>query len=599
MAVPARAQESARHLTGEFITGFSGSDNNGNSLQGPYVGIAADFTGYWKDPRILTFEVQPNLFHGFQWTGPAWGPETNGIAASSTFLGGSHIPLYVNFSRQNIPTPDLGPQANLEFQGISSMQQNFGVDWLVNLARLPDIDIHYYRSTYETTYPADLGGTSSNNAQDFRVGAGYKIAGWMLHGNFDRNTTALGNVILLSNGQTSPGESSSQTETVSASRSLPLRSRWSIDFNSTDASLHMGPTDTTNSYERVSSNLSSRITDRLTTNFQTAYVTSFADYARQQILQGSVNPSLIPNSPLLNYDSAYLNYGGGATFRVVTGLFVHGEFSSAETLSNSTAAAFGDTRAISGGINYSHTAFGGNLSASYGASKSVVDYLVNQDSLTQTVTLAYSRRIFAGMQLNTSGDITDQNLDYTFEQHLRSYGFNADVSRRVGAGWNLRGHVGWRSTNQSTLASTSSGSTSFGVTASSRRLQLDVSEIIDNELAYQVGNTIVLVPGATPYTTVAGLPLFFRTAGNNLNVSATYQATRHLSLRGMWRQASRSANGANSLNAHGYDFRGDYRFRKMRIAGGYAKTNQDLLAGIGGIYVRTFYIELRRDFKVF
>jgi hypothetical protein len=591
------AQE--RHMTGELVSGYSGADNNGDSLQGPYVGIVGDFSGYWQDPRILTFEVQPNLFHGFQWSGPTWGPETNGIAANSTFLGGSKIPLRISFSRQNIPSPDLGPQAGLEFQGISSMQQNFAVDWMAKIKFLPDLDVHYSRDNYSTTYPADFGGQYSNKDQDFRIGAGYTLLGWGIHGSFDRNNTSLGDAVLLTNGQTSSGGSQSQTETVSVSRPLPLQSRFGMDFSSTDSSLDMGTVNTDSKFQRASGYLNSRLTDRLTTNLQAAYVTSYADYARQQILDNGGGSNLFPGSPLLNYNSDYLNYGGGASFRVLPDLYVHGEYSIAQTLSNSAAEALGDTHTVSAGLNYSHKLFGGNFSTSYGASHSVMTYLVNQDSLMQTVTAAYSRPIVYGIQFSGSADATDELVNYTFSDRLRNYGINADLSRRVGGGWNVRGHIMWRTGNQSYPLSTSNGSKSLGLTATSKRLQLDMTEMIDSGLAYQFGNTVILVPGATPYANTPGLPMFFETSGNTFNLSAAYQATKRLSLRAMWRMGSRSINGADSLNAHGYDLRFDYRFRKVRLAGGYANSNQDLAQGVSAFYVRMFYIEVRRDFKLF
>lgn len=593
----AAAQE--RQMVGEIITGYSGSDNNGDSLQGPYIGVAGDFSGYWRDPRILIFEVQPNLFHGFQWAGPTWGPETNGIAATSTFLGGSQIPVRITFSRQNIPTPDFGPQAALEFQGISNMQQNLAVDWTAKIKHLPDLDVHYAHNNYSTTYPADFGGHYSNSDQDFRVGAGYTLAGWTLHGSYDRSDTSLGNAILLTNGHTSSGGALSQTETVSISRPLPFQSRFGMDFSSTDSSLDMGSVNTDSKFQRASGYLNSRLTDRLTTNLQAAYVTSFADYARQQILQNQGNPNLLPGSPLLNFTSDYLNYGAGANFRVVSNLYVHGEYSTAQTLSNSAAEALGDTHTVAAGLNFFHSFLGGNVSTGYSASHSVMNYLVNQDSLTQTITGAYSRPIVYGIQFNGSADVTDELVRYTFSDRLRNYGINADLSRRVGTGWNVRGHVMWRSGNQSYPVSTSNGSKSFGLTATSKRLQLDVSELMDSGLAYQFGNNVILVPGATPYAGVSGLPQFFETSGKTFMLSAAYQATKRLSVRGMWRDGSRSVNGADSLNAHGYDLRFDYRFRKMRIAGGYTHTNQDLAPTVGAFYVRTFYIEFRRDFKLF
>lgn len=191
------AQEAQRHFNGQFITGFSGLDVSGDKVQSPYAGFNADLSGYVSDPRILTYELNPTFVKGFEWAGPMAGPDSNGINANSTFLGGSRIPIHFFFSRQNIPTPDL-PQGGVNYQGLSRNQQDLGVDWSINLRHLPVFNLHYSRDDYTADYPKEVGGNVDSGARMFRLDGQYEIAKWQLNGNFINQNNSAETLGLLS-----------------------------------------------------------------------------------------------------------------------------------------------------------------------------------------------------------------------------------------------------------------------------------------------------------------------------------------------------------------------------------------------------------------
>src|SRR4051812_3349584 len=92
-ATQAPGQEGTRTLTGSVTSGYSSLTSQGDSSQGPYVGFDADLVGFWKDSRILQYEIAPSYASGFQWAGTMYGPQQNGIVSNATFLDGSRFPL--------------------------------------------------------------------------------------------------------------------------------------------------------------------------------------------------------------------------------------------------------------------------------------------------------------------------------------------------------------------------------------------------------------------------------------------------------------------------------------------------------------------------
>lgn len=598
----ARAQDGARSLTGQIVSGYSGISSNGQEVKDPYVGFVADMKGWWRDPRVLNYDLGGNFAHGFQYAGPMAGPDSNGMNANGTFLGGSRMPLSFYYSRQYIPTPDfsLAPYT-VDFGGSSRVRQFYGFDWVTHLNRLPAVDFHYRDSSDDNHYPSYLGGDTQNNDRDFRVNAQYTLAKWQLGANFgDTWSKADTPGFFSTTGQNIHNQSDSLTYGLSASRALPMRSQMALTWASTDSNVDLGTYNTTANYQRAQGIMSSQWTDRLSTNLQASYISSASSYALQQILLPGSGGS-IGQFPfgLLNTDSGLLSYSGGASFLVFQGVQLHGSVGQTSVLSSSNSTV-ADTTTESAGVSIAERLYGGQFAAGYDATHwNMAQVGTADDTWTHSVSASYSRPTLWGIQAGVRGNYLTQHLDYVTASDLDSYGFAIDLSRKVGE-WNVRGTMDYRWQNVAFTTRNNYAYKTFSVTAQNKRMQFNLLKTFDNSLAYQFGNSVILTPTAPAIGPVPGLPMLVDTSGGYMAVSGSYNISRRWTVRGSWLQGTRSISVDHTVNSRGFDARTEYHFRKVHLAGGYDRTWQVFqMLGTQPYRNSYFYFELRRDFRLF
>jgi len=597
--VNTRALAQERQLTGQLITGYSGFTADGNNTQGPYVGGVADFRGYWKDPRILDFDIQPTLERGFQWAGPANGPDSNGINSTATFLGGSAIPATFTYSYGDTPIPQFNFSDSLNIPGLSQTQQIFGVDWSANLNHLPVVNVHYRDSTQSNNYPAEIGGTSDTGYRDLRLDIRHKIEKWQLSGVFNRDTstaTSLG--FFNGTGQTFESDSESLGYGLAATRPFPFRSTLLLTYSAADTDINFGSQKTNAENHRASATITSQWTERFGTNIGVNYFSNYSNYLLQQVIGGGT----VPPGTLAVADSGVLSYDAGASYRIVTGLLAHGSYSENTALSDSSNS-IGDNHVINSGANYNHRAFGGQLAAAYDFTRVAFNVVQPKNeeniSVSNSIFGSYRRPFIYAMQLGVTGTYMDQSLDYTFLETLKTYGIDVDLSRKVG-GWNVYGRIGYRKQTQDYPSQHNYGYQTYSVSLTSKRTQFDVSRLANNSLAYSFGNGGVVIPGGPGLPPVPGLPGLIYSSGSSFNATASFKASRRLSLRGSWMSGSRSIQSASTSSFKGYDARVEYNFRRVMVSAGYDRIWQEFMNQSSINYNASyFYFQLRRNFQLF
>jgi hypothetical protein len=593
----ALAQE--RQLTGQFITGYSGFSAGGNDTQGPYVGTVADFRGYWKDPRILDFDIQPTIEKGFQWSGPANGPDSNGVNSTATFLGGSAIPATISYSYTDTPIPQFNYADSLNIPGLSQTQQTFGVDWSANSTRLPIVNVHFRDSSQSNNYPAEIGGTSDTGYQDLRVDIKHRIEKWQLSGVFNRDiSTATSLGFFNSTGQTFQSDSESLGWGVAATRPLPFRSNLLLTYSSANTDISFASQKTNADNRRASATLSSQWTERFGTNVGVNYFSNYSNYLLQQVIGGGT----VPPGTLAAADSGVLSYDAGASFRVITGMLAHGSYSENTALSDSSNS-IGDNHVINSGVNYNHRAYGGQLAAAYDFTR--VAFNVVKPSNSENVSVSnsifgsYRRPFVYAMEIGVTGTYMSQNLDYGFLEMLKTYGIDVDLSRKVG-GWHVYGRIGYRKQTQDYPSQHDYGYQTYSVSLTSKRTQIDVSRLANNSLAYSFGNGGVVIPGDPGIPPIPGLPNLVYSSGSSFNATAAFKPTRRLNLRGSWMDGSRTIQGASTSSFKGFDGRVEYNFRRVMISAGYDRIWQKFMNQSSVNYNASyFYFQLRRNFQLF
>jgi hypothetical protein len=616
-AMQAPGQEGSRTLTGSITSGYSSQNIQGESSQGPYVGIDADFLGYWKDPRILQFEVTPNFSSGFQWTGPTSGPQTTGIGANGTLLDGSRFPLTVYFSRQSIPSPDisLSPTTlggSTRFVSVGRRRQDWGLDWVFRgERRYPTFRVHYAKDASDDEFPTELGGTLQTRIRNFWVESDYRIAGWQLNGRLTDITNASQSQFFVdNNGRPIPQSTADRGYFASATHKLPLSSEFLVSADKHDTAYDLATGfSPRNNYSRFAVGVSTHPWSRLTLSASESYVTSFADFVRSQVLSTGILAT--PDSTaFLQTNTDVLTNAESANFTIARGLVANGSFNRTTGVSSQTNAA-PETQSEAGGLSYNHLFLGGNATASYtytvtsanfvniGANTVGADSSTASDSSTHSVSLGYGHTLPLELKMNASANFALENSSAFAALNGHVAGGSLEISRHV-SNWNLSVRSSYDQQFLESTTNTKSTNVSFGFSANSKAIQLNVVDSYTSGLAYIFGNTVVIAPVGVLNPGATGLPFSSYTSGNNFMANGSYHVSRRLFLRGMWSQGNRSISNASPTNFKAYNFGFDYRFRRVSLGAGYARTTQHLDSlNTPDFLNRQIYFQIRREFRLF
>ena len=607
----AAAQEAPRSLTGTLTSGYSALTAQRDTHQGPYVGVDSTLAGFWKDPRILHYDLQGSYESGFQWAGPYYGPQARGFTANVSFLQGSNFPLSFNFSRLSIPSPEInlgnvGPVTQ-RFVSVSRLRRDWGLDWMLRPHRwYPSFHVRYSNTSDDDQFPEELGGNVNVNVKNLWLETGYKFAGWELGARFADVKNETDSALLSSQYGTSRFQSTSDRSLiVDAHRALPLRSHLSLTAEQRNSDYDLGEGNSSNNdYKRFSGTVSSNPWTPLTLTASESYVSSYADYIRSQFLStgtpGTPGPLLVAPT-----ETATLTNMESATLAITKNLRANGSFSWTAGLPTSNAHP-PETRSVGGGLSYTRSVFGGNAGASYSYLSTSSTYGVSADDTeykldanTHSMAVSYGRALPWAVRMTAGAGAAVSAFTSQVRNDSTSGNMYVELARRL-ARWQLSARTSYnRQVLDATTDTTASG-LMFSMTASSRRLQLTVADSYNTNFAYFFGNDIVTAPSdLLNVGLIPGLPYSTFTTGNTLSASGTWQATDRLFVRGAFSRGGRSATGADSSSFTAYNFGLGYRLRQLKLSAGYASTFQSVAARTNNWQNRQFYFQISRDFKIF
>lgn len=603
-----RAQEQARELTGTISAGYSQNDLNGDSAQGPYLGVQADLKGYYKDPRILTYEFMPNLAKGAQWSGPVAGPDTTGFAATSTFLGGSNIPLSMFVVMQKVPTTQLTGLANttgtnsFELPSLSRSMRSWGLDWQYRTrGRLPSFSVHYSNTNTDDTYPIFLGGDLSSSYKHLGVNTQYRWRGWDLNAQYTNlfNSTQSPFSVDTSGNPISQNTRQRQA-TANAIHKLPFRSQILLTADWTNNSLNIayGEPPTHNKYSRFMGSFSTNFWRRLTLGSNASYISSYSDYWRTALQAGS---GIFLAQPALGaVNTSVLSLGETASLRLTKSLSANGSFNAMKPL-NLDGTNIEPTSSFGGGLTYIKKIWAGDAAANYQFTRSLSNVETSAGELASTVSThsisgTYARALPLAIRSRSTVLFTTSSLEQSIPEQFQTLDVSTTLERKV-ARWTAELRMGVGSQHIDYTTVTDSTNLNMGLGLRSRTLQLNATFVHVSGLAYVFGSSLVTAP--LTELTVPGFNYLIRTTGNNLNVTADYSVTRKLEIQGGLLLGDRSTSSALPTAYSGYNVIATYRFRKITAVGGYVWNGQHVDSGTSKYYGRQMYFQIKRDFRLF
>jgi hypothetical protein len=593
-------------LTGNLGFGYGSDQESGVSRSSPVLDADFDLGGYWRDPRILLFHVDPYVSFGNSWaSGLDLSNRGKGFNTTTTFLGGSPFPLTVSYSRQWQDIPGFSSNGNiLSSLSTSYSYDNLSVDTGVYWGKLPPITIHWGRGGNDTDY-AGVSGTARSTFNVFSVSTYYSLAKWYLSGSYSSNHSEFERLDLSgSSGQIEPETSDTKDLHAEAQR------RWTwADFLFLGGSRKWNDSatqlqdDSTYNYAHAIGSL--HPTNRLNVNFNAGYDGNQAAQAIQQSLgvggtspgQGSVLPVSLST---LNSDS--LTVGSSAQYLIVKGLSLTGDTTIGKY---SGSGVSGNSFLWDTGLNYVLN-FGRfkRLTASYGYQYAESNGgTISGNSDTITLRAGYSSPLPQKVLFSGNVHFDQRELEsVTALTHTYSpghdYGLQVSGTRPVHGLIKMTVDFDYNSGVTDSPLYFQSKTKSLGIRVESPSWQVSMHRGYQDGLGLQVGNGIVYANGQqTPLNSVLSMNSDVQTT-----VMGTYQPGRkRLGIFATWTTFSYDNQGRNVSNASLYNVVATYRLRLLLLKAGFYQSSAQAytLQNSSPLQRRQMYIEVVRHFSIF
>ena len=574
------------NLSGNLSFGYNGlfSDIVSNQIG---FGGNADLTGYYYDPRFLSFRFSPyynqsrlNSNYNAVFSG-------KGFSASANLFGGSHTPVDVSYSR------DWNSEGTFTIPGAlgfttNGRSQAFSVGAGAYYEGFPTLQASFtLTNSGYTILGSDEDG--ENDGRVFSLSSTYSHWGFNFNGNYANTHLKQHTPLLFTNFFTTDQTTDQSTFQAGASRQLWKGAQFSASYARTHFVTDYSGQSTDATYDTVNANLGWRPTTKLMVSAGTNYTTNFGAYYLNTLEPGgSPGTGLLP----LLRDSSNFTSGVHATYFLSKDLTLDG---GVDHTSQDYAGQRLDTTSMSGGAGYRHGLWGGQFGAQYGLSF----YRApdgDQRATGHTVAASFSRdvhawRTSAGVQYNTH--VMTAVLGYT----QTGYGFNLSTSRYFGDWFlTLAGRVGKTSFNGSTLADTLSSSYSVSV---SRRTYAFNAGFSRNS-----GESLPTVNGLLPSPVPAPIPgLLIVYSGRSYSFGGSYQPMRRWKLSGSYINSVYETDNLQVISnnmVRRLDFRTEYTWRQMQIHGSYTYLQQGIGAGFTQPQtINAIYFGVSRHFDIF
>ena len=617
-------------LTGRILFGYGDLSEGASSESGPSATLETTLSGYWRDPRILQFQVKPMVTLGDTVPGTEMGNALTGISAVGIILQGSSFPLTLSYSRSgssfgedyrsSVTNPGQDVLSGAETKVTSSV---FAANWLLRFKNFPTVNLNYTDTDFSADLPQAFGGGEGHDVRDFSAHINYNVWGWQLGGRYlHSQVTTTAPDILTSGVQTDNGTTSDLG--FDASRLLPLHSTLAVNADQTESEFNFDGSETNFTARSANASLTSQPVQRLTTSLQALYTSNLQASEVQQALAGAGVPGIGGSpAPASTVSPTYLaapytnlSLSGGVGYQLGHGFSLNGAVGESHTSPDS-----GTSTLWSAGLGYSHKWRSGWLSTSYSHSdtstqvevvsenatagagnttQSTAPYsLLFQDTDVDTGTVNLSQYLPDRFQLATSaqvskGTIKDDGIPYPYHD----YGGLASLTRPVGQ-WTLTGSflLDEMAANQPLIYNQSrTEGASLGIAY--RGLNLSAGYQYGSGLALQMGTGLIFVNSPQIINPVLGAAVPSSTSGTTLTGSYRSRKGR-LVLQGYWYHFNYTTDHLPGTEFSLINLHGSYKLRRLRLIAGYMKQTQMLGVSPSGYETRLMYFQVERVFRLY
>jgi len=628
------APETAMTGNGEFEFGYAGGSstvaNSGqNSL---YVGLLGSFLGYYRDPKILSFNVAPNWrYDNDSNVDTSFGSNNENVFAGLHFLNGSSAPLTINYDISRITTANLtGGEVPITVRS-NGLNQNLTFNWSIHkhernkADQWPTLTLSYGKGWSDNSVAGVEAPAFSADSSSFTALSAYQIAGFHLTGSFIHQDITQNTPDLLNLGLTTHVESKSQSESVTVARKLFKNTSAQAGYTNSKGDVDVLNTPSNTSFQSANASVNSNPITRLNLNGNVNYISNESAQVLSSLATGTppttggtggVVPQLLLSTGRELYETLNSTYFLSQSWQLLG--------SAARDESDLYTGLKIDNDNFSGGILFSHIVGGGFLSLAYTPGYYTVDERVASDGTQVQVKIQglmnggqarYARRV--GRWRGTGGFTYSQsniNQPTVIPLVSRSISGNLTASTLIAHEWNFTATYVIAQTNYA--GANGSLSNSFSGTIGNRtwnfmgQYQFNSGYTVSTPFGL-VSSTGTTTTGGTSNdettTTDAGAPKSillgqFYTTGDGFSCSAAYRR-RRLAVTATYAQyGANITSPLQNVNSGGSTLSAlaEYRFRRIRIRGGFVRFAENISSnrGLNQAY-NSFYVSLIRPFHVF
>jgi hypothetical protein len=569
-----------------YTAGYGDTVDSSHGLTASGTGA---FTGYYFNPRFLSFNLQPYYDQSRANSAASSVDNSSGFNFSTAIFGGSHFPGFVNYSRSFNSTGTFGGAGTTDLTTHGNTQ-GFGVGWGANIPGLPTVSAQFQdNSSSYSIFGSNADGTS--DTKSFSVRASDQRMGFSLSGGYSHSISGGDTPLLLSTGGNISTETLSNSYTFTVAHSLPLRgsisgnaSHSSYDFSSSGS---VGGSQAVNNY---TVNASMHPFERFSFSGSATYNDNLAATITQASLVAGV-PQVI-NQP----GSNAVTLEGDVDYAATEHLSLTGQVERRQQ--EWFNASFG-ADSVRGGARYNQLLFGGSLGVASQVSESTQDNLSGY-SLGFSDSVNFSRRI-AGWNVSANGNYNQNQATLLIAYATSSYGVSGSVGRKFGK-LNWAGSAGTDRTALTSQRGSTSASDSFATSLNTRRwFALSASYQHSTGTGLQTINGVSgTLPAPVPILAQSLVVLF---GGHTYAFSASTGAIRHLTASASLSKSFSDTTGETVFSSNHLDqlvVTTQYQFRKMNFIGGYSRFLQSVsVAGTPASRLSSFYIGINRWFNFF
>ena len=593
LAIPAAAQiqlgEFTNTLSGTIGSGYSSDwGNQTSSDHGWTVGGEADLSGAFHSSNFLSYSAsvyvnQSRANSDFQSISNA-----SGVNFSTTFMGGTHFPLSINYSYS------YNSDGNYDVPGVANYvthgnTDTFGINWSENIPDAPSFSLAYQRGNSQYT----VYGTSDNGNNSFQtlnLHSGYRWQGLNMGAYYVIGDGSSVIPAVITGGDSTQTHSNNSAMGFNVSHQIPLHGNAGAAWSrSTWDSSYLG-NNSNGTVDMFDANVSVHPVNKIALSASMSY----SDNLSGQLYESIISSGGVLPGPDQNYSSSSLDLMGIMNYSPMQSLQTEVYV---ERRSQSYLGEDYGVNSFGSGLTFSHKIFNGTFNAA-------LTVTANTSDQTSGTTMGFTNSEnyateFHKWQVNGSFSYA-QNVQTLLVTYMNSfYNYSGTVRRRWG-----RFHLGAGASAARTGLTEQAGAVS---SSESFNLNTGYGSMFTASGSYSRSSGQALVTGAglvpVPIPPVIPSSLISIFGGDSYAFSLASSPLKRFTISAAYSKSISNTNTSSITSDNSSDqFNAllQYQVRKMNFTSGYSRLEQGFSAiGTEPQVISSFYAGVSRWFKFF